>query len=280
MPFELPSRPNLERLRRMAKDLLKLVRSADGPSLRRMRVYFANATAASVQLAQVQTTLAREHEFASWPALVAAVELRNARLKAKAERALTRWQAGAAELAALWFTLAEAGDLDTLWQKMGVGKRRSDAARAIMLKDRARYDRLVETIIAGLAHPNGRARFEYAHILDSFGDARSVEPLKALMNDPVPRVRWMAMHALTCHDCGDESCPDDPELIAEIARRAKTDPSPKVRQHATVALGLSGYRPIEPVVRDILATATDERIVRAAKFSLKALSAEASATPS
>ena len=155
---------------------------------------------------------------------------------------------------------------------MGIGKHRSNAAREIMLRDRARYDRFVETIIAGLGHPNGRARFEYAHILDSFGDARCIAPLRVLMDDPVPRVRWMAMHALTCHDCNEATCPDDPKLIEEIVHHLHHDESIKVRRHAAIALGEAGGIGARATLEAVVAEAADPGLVRFARYALHELS--------
>ena len=223
MPLRLPSRPNLTHLKREAKALLAAIRAGEEEPFLRLRTLFAAVTAQSAKLSEVQTLLAREYGFASWTAMGEVVERRASQIKAKAARLAAR-TADAGELAEQWFTLAEAGDLDTLWKVMGVGKTRSEAAQAIMLLDRPRYERFVGTVIEGLGHPNSRARFEYAHVLDSFGDARCVAPLRALMNDKVARVRWMAMHAITCHACGGVTCPDDPELIA------RDPPSPPPRR--------------------------------------------------
>ncbi|MBN8245939.1 MAG: ankyrin repeat domain-containing protein [Verrucomicrobia bacterium] len=77
MPTPLPARPDLEHLRKQAKDLLKSHKSGDPAALRRFRENhpeFASAPdprilAAEVSLADAQLVLAREHGFASWPKL-------------------------------------------------------------------------------------------------------------------------------------------------------------------------------------------------------------------
>jgi hypothetical protein len=53
MSRRLPARPNLEHLRKQAKDLLQMLRESDP----------------AAQLADAQHTLAREYGFASWPKL-------------------------------------------------------------------------------------------------------------------------------------------------------------------------------------------------------------------
>jgi hypothetical protein len=270
MPLSLPSRPSLVRLKRLAKELLSAARRGDEPSLLRLRALFASVTADTAKLSEAQTALARDYGFPGWSALAAAVTKRTALLAAKAARIAAR-TTDAAELAENWFALAEAGDLDRLWHAMGVGKHRSNAARAIMLADQPRYDRFVDVIVLGLAHRNGRARFEYAHILDSFGDARCIAPLRALMDDPVPRVRWMAIHALTCHDCNEATCPDDPELLERITHHLHHDESAKVRFHAAIALGEAGGIGARATLEAVVAEAADPRLKRAAAYGLKTL---------
>ena len=61
MSRQLPARPNLEHLKKQAKDLLEHLRRGDP----------------SVQLADAQHALAREYGFASWPRLKAHCELRS-----------------------------------------------------------------------------------------------------------------------------------------------------------------------------------------------------------
>ena len=276
MPLHLPSRPNLARLKREAKALLAAIRSGDEQPLMRLRTLFSTVTPQTAKLSEVQTLLARAYGFASWTVLGDVIEKRGSQIKAKAARLAAR-AADAADLAARWFTLAEAGDLDTLWRVMGVGKTRSEVAQKTMRGDRPRYDRFVSTVIEGLGYPNSRARFEYAHVLDSFGDERCVAPLRALMNDPVPRVRWMAMHAITCHACGGATCPDDPELIAEILHHLHNDESIKVRRHAAIALGEAGRIDAKATLEAVVAEAADPGLVRFALYALRELSQKAAA---
>ena len=68
----LPEHPDLDQVRRQAKELLRAAR--DGEPAARMRL---SALGASVTLAGAQLTLARELGLPSWPALVREVEARN-----------------------------------------------------------------------------------------------------------------------------------------------------------------------------------------------------------
>jgi hypothetical protein len=270
MPQRLPSRPSLDRLKRLAKLLLADARRGDEPSLARLRGYFPDIAAATARLHQAQTAIAREHGQTSWPSLIGSATQKLEKRQAKDNRGAQR-QADASTLATEWFTLAEAGAFDRLWLALAVGKERSQRARSLMQRDILRYGRFIDALIEGLGLPNPRLRYEYAHALDTFGDKRAVGPLKALLDDPVPKVRWMAMHALTCEECGPETCSSDPELIARIAEHAKSDPSIQVRRHASAALGLAGWPTYLPTLRQILATATDPQLRRAAEFGIRAI---------
>jgi len=68
---ELPSRPDLDQLRRQAKELRRAAAGGDACAGARVRAVSDGVTLAAAQLA-----LAREHGFASWPEMKAAVEER------------------------------------------------------------------------------------------------------------------------------------------------------------------------------------------------------------
>ena len=77
----LPERPNLEQLKRQAKDLLRSARANDVTALARFRILpaFAGATDAdlarrTLALHDAQSVVAREHGFDSWNALRERVE--------------------------------------------------------------------------------------------------------------------------------------------------------------------------------------------------------------
>jgi Ankyrin repeats (3 copies) len=70
----LPDRPDLDQLRRQAKELRNAARRADPRALARVRPY--RAPGAPVTLAAAQLVVAREHGCSSWPQLKATVEER------------------------------------------------------------------------------------------------------------------------------------------------------------------------------------------------------------
>jgi ankyrin repeat protein len=80
-PRQLPERPDMEQLRRQAKDLLRSARAREPSAFARFRVLptFARHTddelaGASPALHDAQSVIAREHGFASWKALLERVE--------------------------------------------------------------------------------------------------------------------------------------------------------------------------------------------------------------
>lgn len=67
----LPPNPDLDQLRRQAKELLRAARDGQADAIAHIRTVSGELTLSTAQLA-----LAREHGFASWPALKTAVDAR------------------------------------------------------------------------------------------------------------------------------------------------------------------------------------------------------------
>jgi hypothetical protein len=91
---ELPGRPNLDQLRRQARELLRAAADGEPSALTRIR-----AISERVSLSAAQLAVAREYGFASWPALHAEAERRLAEPPPGEEgtrRAGTRWSFGGA----------------------------------------------------------------------------------------------------------------------------------------------------------------------------------------
>jgi hypothetical protein len=87
---ELPGRPNLDQLRRQARELLRAAANGEPSALTRLRAVSERITLSAAQLA-----VAREYGFASWPALRAEAERRRAEL-APDEKPGARWSFGGA----------------------------------------------------------------------------------------------------------------------------------------------------------------------------------------
>ena len=85
---QLPERPDLDQLRRRARELHRAAAGGDARSLRRLQAVSARVTLSAAQLA-----IAREHGFPSWPKLKAEVERRRS-AASPAEPALLTAEAG------------------------------------------------------------------------------------------------------------------------------------------------------------------------------------------
>src|SRR5437588_3983250 len=70
----LPARPDLDQLRRRAKELRDAVRRGDAVALARIAAHHSSARPDALSLAAAQFVIARELGFSSWPALKAAVD--------------------------------------------------------------------------------------------------------------------------------------------------------------------------------------------------------------
>jgi ankyrin repeat protein len=74
MSRELPAQPNLEHLKKQAKELLRDFQEHKSAAVERFRTYAGNSTAADARLADAQHVIARDYGFASWPKLKEHVE--------------------------------------------------------------------------------------------------------------------------------------------------------------------------------------------------------------
>jgi ankyrin repeat protein len=89
----LPARPDLDQLRRRAKELRDAARSGDPAALSRIAAHRPAAASAlpapaSVTLAAAQLAIAREHGFSGWPTLKAEAEARGRELAQQVEEFL------------------------------------------------------------------------------------------------------------------------------------------------------------------------------------------------
>jgi hypothetical protein len=242
MPRTLPSRPSLEQLRRQARDLLRALRGGDGDALRLLAQHLPQADAQLPALAQALLVIAREHGFASWPQLKAQVEARAAERRELARQrrqgTLLRREVEARRIAALAEPLARAAaaqDLQALFAALVIGARDGERVRALLVK-RGLFSAVLDTLLLGAGHPEPRVRFLTAQAMDHWADERCAAPLRAMLRDPVPRVRWAALHSLQCEACKLAPLPSA-DLTTDLIRLALCDPSVKVRRVAAYELG-------------------------------------------
>src|ERR1700730_391441 len=90
---ELPGRPNLDQLRRQARELLRAATGGEPDALARLRAVSERVTLSAAQLA-----VAREYGFPSWPALRAEAERRRrlSESRASVDPLVDRWSFGGA----------------------------------------------------------------------------------------------------------------------------------------------------------------------------------------
>ena len=101
MPAELPPRPNLEHLKKQAKDLLQAFRQGEPEAVEKFRPLGGRMAAAGAapKLTDAQRLVAREYGFASWAKLKAHVES-VAPANRRRSRSSSRWARGARRPAA------------------------------------------------------------------------------------------------------------------------------------------------------------------------------------
>ena len=298
--MSVPSRsPDLDQLRKQAKDLLRAFR-ADAPRARlRLAAHLslldaytpAFADGRMVRLAHALFVIARENGFPSWPrlkasTLAAADEERTSTYPAEtsassqqtlcASRQLARAQA-LLELSREVTELARRKDVVELTRRLVLPRRDLLALRALIV-EQGEHSTLVDALLEGITHQSPRARYDCVHALDHFADERCMEPLLYALNDPVPRVRRMALHVLSCDFCKLHPLPVHDDFVALVMSRALTDPSINVRRHATVALGSfpRDARAIQ-VLERLVTHETDRAIRREARNALRRCQARASA---
>jgi hypothetical protein len=271
--MSLPDSPSLDRLRRLSRAFQRACMAGDSEAVSRLATVFPEADARALALTMAQTFVARDHGFPSWPALKATVEARRLGKPKSAS------DIDAESLAAEWFALAGAEDLRPLLRSLGVGKGRLQAAREVMRRDRPRYRAFQSALLRGLEGRREKVRAFCAHTLDTFGEAWTRPALIAAMDDPVPRVRWAAIHAVSCHACGERSGALEEHVRLRIVAAVTGDPSRKVRFHATHALAAAGDRASIPLLLDIRAHETDTKLRDAARYALWSLSGKPAIAP-
>lgn len=97
--------------------------------------------------------------------------------------------------------------------------------------------RVRDALLAGVADPHPQVRWWSIQLLDHLADPSVVPALSAALDDPVPRVRRNAAHALGCRvgkPSGDGVNPG--AVNARLAVMAASDPNAKVRAEAARAL--------------------------------------------
>jgi hypothetical protein len=281
MQHALPQHPNLEQLKRQAKDLLKDYRAGDPATLRLVEQHGSGhmkpGPDSMFGLAAAQHVLAREYGFASWPKLKQHVETVLAAQKTLAAapampdnreaRRITRQQRTQA-LAERLIAAAQKPDLGQLFQALILPGHDLLTVRAYLVEHQA-HAGLIDALLRGVDDPQARTRFLTAQAMDHFADARCAEPLRRLLHDRVPRVRWAALHSLTCEACKLEPLPATDDLVPSLIDLAQHDVSIQVRRVATYELGnVCQDERAGAALATILAQESDRTIRRHAQAAL------------
>ncbi len=134
------------------------------------------------------------------------------------------------------------------------------------------------TVVAGLAygleHDEPRVRFDCAGALDHMADERCAEPLRRLLDDPVPRVRRAAMHSLSCDACKLSPLTYGDDLVPKLIDMALYDPSVRVRRAAVPVPVLESYcndARTQQALRTLAQVESDTTITRSAQRVLRRL---------
>lgn len=257
----LPERPSLEWLRNAARQLLRAARAGDPDALAR---FATGLPGVALSLSAAQAVIAREHGFPGWPALKTDVEARTRRVRRPSATQLRVEAEVAAMLAA-----ARTGDPSALALRPGVGSAIQRAARDLLAARPDDRGQVLRVLLQGLTHANPSVRYECAHALDTYGDTSCIASLLALTDDPVPRVRRIAIHALSCHACKPESFAGSDAVRDRLARAALSDPSVQVRRHAVVAVAQAGGPGAADILRQALAQDSDMVVQRNCRATLR-----------
>ena len=98
----------------------------------------------------------------------------------------------------------------------------------------------LEAVIWGVSHPSPVVRRCCLELLDQHPDPSAIPHIVAALDDPVPRVRWHAVHALHCDVCKAGQTFMSPDIVDHLRRVAEHDGSEKVRSYTSWVLAEAG----------------------------------------
>ena len=131
-----------------------------------------------------------------------------------------------------------------LVQRLAVKTERIDAIRALAggggateLRRAVLSDEVVAGLCDGVADPSPQVRWWSIQLLDHVPDQRALVAFAAALEDPVPRVRRNAAHALGCIACKPAWEGQLPAgVLNQLDSMAENDPNAKVRAEALASL--------------------------------------------
>jgi HEAT repeat protein len=143
---------------------------------------------------------------------------------------------------------------DRIVAELGI-KHRADAAARVLMS--AGMD-ATPAVRRGLQHTDPRVRARCCGILDHFMDEEAIPALLKNLDDPDPKVRLAAMHALACDRCKEGACrPAENDVVEAAMRLLAEDPDRHVRTQAAHALGPAVHRRADAKATLVIAHETD-----------------------
>ncbi|HLJ66853.1 MAG TPA: HEAT repeat domain-containing protein [Chloroflexota bacterium] len=262
-----PHSSDLEQLRRQAKELLKACRAGAPQARHRVAAQLPRVVRPDEEerllLADALFVIARERGFRSWPRLKTHLE----KSRQRAERRASR-QRALHEQAATLVAAARQGDIANVARQVSSIPLGSLLSIRAIIAASDDYRVVMDALIAGIEHPGPAIRYACAGAMDHLADARCIGPLRRLLDDPVPRVRRMALHALSCDACKLSPLPTDDDFVALAIERALHDPSIQVRRHAVAELSARCDDPRAlQALTAIAARETDGAIIRQVRWA-------------
>ena len=129
-------------------------------------------------------------------------------------------------------------DDTALIDELATPHRAGSAYKALM----ARGPAVVAAVVRGLRHESADARYQCCRLLDQLLTPEALGPLIGMLDDPDERVRYTALHSLSCDRCKDDVyLPTDGPLLAKALQLLAGDPSAHVRAMAIEAVGRSAH---------------------------------------
>jgi HEAT repeat protein len=158
--------------------------------------------------------------------------------------------------------------VDDLFARLAISRRDGDAVRDL-LDRRGELAQLIDAFLEAAESPRDHMRFLAAQAMDHFADQRCEPVLRRLLRDPVPRVRWAALHSLQCEACKLVPLSHGEDMLVALIAMALGDPSVKVRRVATYELGHVCADPrARAALQRIVAEVTDQAVLREARRAL------------
>jgi HEAT repeat protein len=137
--------------------------------------------------------------------------------------------------------------LEQQWvEALAIPSQRIDAMRSLVGAVNARELRSVvvsegalQALIHGLRHRNSQVRWWCVQLLDHCSDSRAIDAVLPMLDDPVPRVRRNAAHALRCATCKPAWSGDlSDRALRRLKVMSESDPNTKARDEARRALSV------------------------------------------